>query len=73
MTKPQPSTELPPAPRYGHGISHPRPGEKTRLHHLMVAIPGSKPMRFSIKAETAKAAKGYALNRWPSASVVVVR
>lgn len=56
-------------PQLGDGISRPRPEEAVERVTVVIRIPGSKPMRWTVKAPTPAAALLYARNRWPQAAV----
>jgi hypothetical protein len=56
-------------PKLGDGISRPRPEEVVERVTVVIRIPGSKPMRWIVKAPTPAAALVYARNRWPQAAV----
>jgi hypothetical protein len=56
-------------PQLGDGISRPRPEEAVERVTLVIRIPGSKPMRWTVKAPSPAAALVYARNRWPQAAV----
>ncbi len=57
----------------GEGISRAPAKAKTKLFNLIVKQVGARPMKFSIPAESATKAKQYALARWPSAQIEVVK
>jgi len=59
--------------QHGEGISRAPAGVKTKLFNLIVRQPGTRPMKFSIPAETVTKAKQYAMARWPMAQVEVVK
>ena len=59
--------------QHGEGISRAPAGVKTKLFDLIVRQPGTRPMKFSIPAETATKAKQYAMARWPMAQVEVAK
>jgi hypothetical protein len=59
--------------QHGEGISRAPIGAKTKMFLLTVKQQGSKPMKFSIPAESADKALQYASARWPMAQVKVVQ
>jgi hypothetical protein len=59
--------------RIGPGISRARDGEKTRSFTVLVSIPGTRPMRWKIKAATAAKAKQYAMARWPTCTATIAQ
>lgn len=54
---------------FGDGISHAKPGYKTRIYALQVRLADSTPMKVHLPAENKKAALKYAKARWPQAMV----
>ena len=56
-------------PTLGEGISRPRPEEATEHVTVVVRFSGMRPMRWTVKAPTPKAALTYARNRWPQATI----
>ena len=59
-------------PTWGRGISRALPGERTKLFTVLVSIKAECPMKATVRAATAKKAKLYASNRWPTATITVL-
>mgnify|MGYP006270006313 CR=1 FL=1 len=59
------------ASQHGEGISRPRPGNQTREYRLIVYPNGSKPLKWTMRAESKRHAIRYAEARWPGAVVEV--
>lgn len=53
----------------GDGITRAVPGEPTQPYTLMVKLPGARPMRLTLQAESYDHATRYAQARWPLARV----
>lgn len=60
-------------PILGDGISRPRPKARTREYQLLVYFQKAKPMKIRLMAETQKHALKYASNRWPTATVEILK
>lgn len=61
------------APNLGEGISRPAAKVRTREFRLLVRFAKTQPMRVVMQAETAKRALHYAQNRWPEASIEIIK
>lgn len=61
------------APNLGEGISRPTAKARTREFRLLVRFAKTQPMRVVMQAETAKRALHYAQNRWPEASIEIIK
>lgn len=53
----------------GDGISRAVPGEPTEPYVVMVKLPGARPMRLTLHAESLEHAIRYASARWPKGLV----
>ncbi len=60
-------------PNLGDGISRPQPNARTREYRLLIYFQKAKPMKVSLMAETQKHALKYASNRWPTATVEILK
>lgn len=62
-----------PEPKLGEGVSRPKPKDRTREYRLVVQIPSNQPMHVVIPAPTQAEAITYCKNRWPNATVTLVK
>lgn len=53
----------------GDGVSRAVPGEPTEPYTVMVKLPGARPMRLTLHAESLEHAIRYASARWPKGLV----
>jgi hypothetical protein len=60
-------------PNLGEGVSRPKPSARTREYRLLIYFQKAKPMKVSLFAETPKHALKYAGNRWPGATVELLK
>jgi len=60
-------------PNLGEGVSRPNPKARTKLFNVLVTFTQTKPMRMTIRAETKRHAIKYASNRWPQATIEVLK
>jgi hypothetical protein len=62
-----------PEPIIGPGLSRPKANESTREFRLTVKQPGKPMMRITIQAPNKTKAITYCQNRWPDATVQVIK
>jgi hypothetical protein len=60
-------------PSLGDGISRPMPKARAREFRLLIHFQKARPMKVALLAETQKHAIKYASNRWPGATVEILK
>lgn len=60
-------------PNLGEGVSRPTARARAKTYSILVRFSQAKPMKATIKAESQRHALKYAKNRWPLATIEILK